>query len=534
MKVQQNNEVRPPSRRELLSMIGKVAGGAAMYQAMSSLGHAAESAYHGPVKLSGAPRGAKVLVLGAGLAGMTAAYELRAAGYQVQILEFNGRAGGRNWSLRGGDRYTELGGATQEVGFAKGNYINPGPWRIPYHHHAVLDYCQRLGVALEPFMQVNYNAYLHQTGAFGGKPQRFRHVQSDLNGHVAELLSKAARQGALDDRLSAEDRQKLLEGLKSWGALDKDYRFVSSTDTSDRRGYDIDPGGGLMPRAKPSQPIDLKDITGAGMWGQVAAGNIYEFHSAIFQPVGGMDSIGKAFERELKGLIQYHAKVTRIAQSDRQVTVSYVDAQKGGAERQVSADWCVCTIPLSILSQIDMQVGSPMKQAIAAVPYGASVKVGLEFKRRFWEEDERIYGGITQTNLPIRNISYPSNGYFSKGPAVLLGAYMWDNAHAFRMSALSPEERVRVALEMGSQIHSQYRQEFKSGVAVAWNRVPFINGCYARWTDELREQHYRNLCEVDGRIVLAGEHASYIPAWMEGAILSSLDAIQRLHAKATA
>ena len=55
MKVQQNNEVRPPSRRELLSMIGKVAGGAAMYQAMSSLGHAAESTYHGPVKLSGAP-----------------------------------------------------------------------------------------------------------------------------------------------------------------------------------------------------------------------------------------------------------------------------------------------------------------------------------------------------------------------------------------------------------------------------------------------------------------------------------------------
>jgi monoamine oxidase len=175
-----------------------------------------------------------------------------------------------------------------------------------------------------------------------------------------------------------------------------------------------------------------------------------------------------------------------------------------------------------------------MKQAIAAVPYGASVKVGLEFKRRFWEEDERIYGGITQTNLPIRSISYPSNGYFSKGPAVLLGAYMWDNAHAFRMSALTPEERVRVAVEMGSKIHPQYRQEFKSGVSVAWNRVPFINGCYARWTDELREQHYRNLCAVDGRIVLAGEHASYIPAWMEGAVLSSLDAIQRLHGKATA
>ena len=162
------------------------------------------------------------------------------------------------------------------------------------------------------------------------------------------------------------------------------------------------------------------------------------------------------------------------------------------------------------------------------------MKVGLEFKRRFWEEDEGIYGGISVTNLPIRNISYPSTGYLSKGPAVLLGAYPFDNTHAFRMSAMTPEERIRATLEMGAQIHPQYRQEFLSGVAVAWSRVPFINGCYARWTDELRAQHYRNLCEIDGRIVLAGEHASYIPAWMEGAILSSLDAIQRLHRKAVA
>ena len=181
-----------------------------------------------------------------------------------------------------------------------------------------------------------------------------------------------------------------------------------------------------------------------------------------------------------------------------------------------------------------MQVGDPMKNAIAAVPYGASVKVGLEFKRRFWEEDDQIYGGISQTNLPIRNISYPSTGFFSKGPGVLLGCYAFDNVHAFRFTAMSPEERVRAALEMGAQIHPQYKSEFKTGVAVAWNRVPFINGCYARWTNELREQHYQNLCAVDGRIVLAGEHASYIPAWMEGAILSALDAIQRLHAKAQA
>ena len=121
------------SRRELLRMIGVTAGSAAMYQAMSSLSLAADSPYKGPVDLQGTPKGATVLILGAGMAGMTAAYELRNAGYQVEVLEYNGRAGGRNWSLRGGDTYTELGGATQHCEFDKDLYINPGPWRIPFH-----------------------------------------------------------------------------------------------------------------------------------------------------------------------------------------------------------------------------------------------------------------------------------------------------------------------------------------------------------------------------------------------------------------
>ncbi|MGD9760725.1 MAG: FAD-dependent oxidoreductase, partial [Comamonas sp.] len=149
------------SRRQLLSMIGKVAGGSAMYQAMSSLGYAAESHYNGPVKLGNARPGASVLVLGAGLAGMVAAHELRAAGYKVQLLEYQSRAGGRCWTLRGGDEFSELDGTRQTVGFAKGNYFNPGPWRVPYHHHAMLDYYKRFGIKLEAFNQVNYNAYLH-------------------------------------------------------------------------------------------------------------------------------------------------------------------------------------------------------------------------------------------------------------------------------------------------------------------------------------------------------------------------------------
>src|ERR1700674_5303911 len=139
-------EPRPVNLRDLLSLIGAVSGSGAMYHAMASLGFASDAGYKGPLKLDGDPRRASVLILGAGLAGMAAALELRKAGYRVQLLEYSNRAGGRCWTLRGGDTYTELGGETQHCGFDPGLYLNPGPWRIPYHHHALLDYCARLKV----------------------------------------------------------------------------------------------------------------------------------------------------------------------------------------------------------------------------------------------------------------------------------------------------------------------------------------------------------------------------------------------------
>jgi monoamine oxidase len=263
----------PLSRRALLRMIGLTAGSAAMYQAMSSLAVAAESPYAGPVELSGAPRGASVLVLGAGMAGMTAAYELRKAGYRVQVLEYNSRAGGRNWSLRGGDSFTELGGTVLRCEFDKDLYINPGPWRIPYHHRGMLHYCKLLGVALEPFIQVNYNAYLHSSEAFGGKPRRFREIKADYQGHVAELLAKSAHQGALDAAVSREDREKLLESLREWGALDQGFRYVAGESTSSRRGYQKGRGGGLSARPVDSEPIGLSDILDSGLWAGIPRGD---------------------------------------------------------------------------------------------------------------------------------------------------------------------------------------------------------------------------------------------------------------------
>jgi monoamine oxidase len=521
------------SRRALFRMIGTAAGSAVMYQAMSELGYAGESGYSGPVQLSGDVKGTSVLILGAGLAGMCAAYELRKAGYRVQILEYNDRPGGRNWSLYGGDTYTELGGFTQKVQFAEGLYLNPGPWRIPHHHYALLDYCKRLKVALEPFVQVNYAAFVQNPTAFGGKPRRYREVQADFNGHVAELLSKCVRQNALDEAVTAEDREVLLEAMRDWGALDQSYEYRKGLLSSERRGWDSDPGGGTTSVPTPSEPMALRDLLQSRLWTAISAGHVYEFQSMIFQPVGGMGVIGKTFGRELDGVIRYNAKVTGIRQDGNGVSVTYQDSRSGGPIQTASAQWCICTIPASILSQIPLQVGAPMKNAIDALYYDAAIKVGLQFKRRFWEQDEAIYGGITFTDLPNALIGYPSTRYFDDGPGVLLGAYTF-GANAFQISAMPPEERVRKTVEWGAQIHPQYNTEFQHGVGVAWHRVPWTLGCAGHWTEQLRAQHYDNLCAIDGRILLAGEHASRIPAWQEGALLSSLDAIRRLHQRVLA
>jgi monoamine oxidase len=521
------------SRRELLRRIGQSAGAAMLYQSMSALGFAAESTYAGPVNLSGAPRGASVLVLGAGLAGLVAAYELRRAGYKVTVLEYNQRAGGRSWTLRGGDEYTELGGYRQRCEFDQGHYFNPGPWRIPYHHHAMLDYAKRFNVPLESFTQVNYNAYVHSRNAFGGKPQRFRHLHADFHGHVAELLGKAVNRGQLDAEVGAEDKEKLLEALRTFGFLDKEYRYRKSEFASDGRGFDVDPGGGLASRPVYSEPLPLGELVQSSVWQAFRPSYVYDLTPSLFQPVGGMDRIAMAIYREVAPLVQFGAKVVRIDQDERGVEVAYVDAQRGGPPRTSRADWCVCTIPLSILSQIELQVSEPMAAAIQAVPYESSVKIGLQFKRRFWEEDERIYGGISYTDLPIGMIGYPMSGQNAPGKGVLLGAYVW-GTNSYELTALAPEQRVRAAVEFGAQIHPQYPAEFENGIAVAWHRAPFANGCFARWSDNAREKHYEDLCQIDGRIVLAGEHASRLRAWQEGAVLSALDAIGRLHQRAVA
>ena len=391
----------PFTRRALLQLIGTTAGTAMMYETMVAMGYAGTSDFTGPIKLSGDVKGASVLILGSGLAGMTAAYELRKAGYKVSVLEYNDRPGGRNWSLYGGDTYTELGGATQHVQFDKGLYFNPGPWRLPYHHQGILHYCKLFNVPLELFSQINFNAYIHSTKAFGGSPKRYREIVADFDGYVAELMAKATSQNRLDGIISPDEKDGMLQLLRDWGALDKNYEYKKSDgDPSTKR--EIRRLSWWRVECKIGQ-LRSSSYAGALQFWHVALdiGRSKRRSSADFPA-------GRGYGNDRKGVCK---SATGFDQIQLQSQTAIRQDEKGGHRclRRHEEGWdsanCarglvhLCAIP-DDNPQSDTDDGAVHRSKTPSIPwsYAAAFKVGLHFKRRFWEEDDQIYGGISYTD----------------------------------------------------------------------------------------------------------------------------------------
>ena len=233
------------SRRRFLEGLSSVGGSALLLAGMSALGFGIASAQAAPPVLTGGG-GKKIVVLGAGVAGMTAGYELSKAGYDVTILEARSFAGGRCQTARKGFKLTELGGETQTCDFDDGLYINHGPWRIPYHHQSTLHYTKEFNVPLEIFVNDNDNSYVMYDkgkGPLNGKPIRRGQVAADVRGGAAEILAKVVKQGALDQQMTADDRGQLIAYLVHEGYLTNDLAYKGTGG----RGFDIPPGPGVVP-----------------------------------------------------------------------------------------------------------------------------------------------------------------------------------------------------------------------------------------------------------------------------------------------
>jgi monoamine oxidase len=184
-----------------------------------------------------------------------------------------------------------------------------------------------------------------------------------------------------------------------------------------------------------------------------------------------------------------------------------------------------------VLSNIDHNFSSDASRAIDSVVYMSTGKIGLQFKRRFWEEDEGIYGGITHTNNQLTQIFYPSYDYLS-GKGILIGYYNF-NEKAVTTGNLSYPGREQLALEKGSLIHPQYPQEFETAFSVSWHKTKYSLGGWALYSAEERQTLYKPLLVPDGQVYFAGEHMTYLNAWMAGALESARSVVAALHSRVT-
>jgi len=528
---------QPPkwTRRGFLEAVGRAGGAAAVYETMAAMGLLrTPQAFAGPPKLSsdhGA--GKKVVILGAGIAGLTAAFEMQKAGYDVTILEAKDRAGGRSFTVRRNDVIEENTGTKQVCKFDEGPqfYLNAGPGRLPYHHTAILHYCTLLGVPLEVYTMMSRANFFQRDGSWADESVVNRRIANDTRGWISELLAKSVQRGCVDDELKGVDKDGLLSLLASFGDVDPkdDYEYLGSS----RSGYAIDPG--VESCGKLLQPLKLADLVDSKFWDdRFFQAEEYEWQPTLFQPVGGMDKIWHAFldKTPVGKLVHYKKEVFGVYNitdgGQPKVKVTYRPAgSNGSANETILADYCISTIPLPILATFDNNFAKDFADAVGSVKFADTCKVGWQTNDRFWETKDQMYGGISYIRDNITQMWYPSWDYFGK-KGVLTGAYNYDD-DAIYMASLGLKDRLDLAMKGGKKLHPDFASHIPIdlGLSIAWKNVPYQLGGWADdWTCE--DKQYERLLKPEGRFWVAGDQVSYLSGWQEGAVRSAHHVINRI------
>ena len=243
-----------------------------------------------------------------------------------------------------------------------------------------------------------------------------------------------------------------------------------------------------------------------------------------------MDGLPRAFLPSLQDRIRFSAKMIAIDQTPDEVIVHY---QTMAGRQSATGDYAILTVPFPVLRHVEvLQPFSRAKQrAIRQLHYDASGKIFFQCRRRFWEEDDGIYGGGTVTDLPVRNIYYPEHGR-ETGRGVLVASYTWlEDAH--RWGSLSQHDRIVQALENVALIHPQVLEAFEVGASKMWHQDEFAGGAFALFEPGQQTLLHEHIIAPEGRIHFAGEHASLTHAWIQGAIESGLRAAYEIHQSAT-
>ena len=486
------------SRRDFL---GRIALAAASLSACSSLN--ARTTPDSPRVQAHAPK--KVVVLGAGLAGLVAGYELTQAGHDVTILEARARPGGRVHTLR--------------EPFSDGLYAEAGALFIPNNHHLTLKYANLFKLTLQPSPPLAAASLFYVRGrridanwganvdwpfdltpderklGVGGMWEEY--IRAGLNG-FGDLRAPGLPS---DPRLEKLDRMSAAEFLRSRGAS---------------------PGAVALLR------VGFLDLIGDGVDSYSALLMLRRFalrhtESLRFAIAGGADLLPRAFATRLASQIRYESPVVRIEPGETRASV--VIAQNGQHER-VTADHVVCTIPFSVLRRTDVSPSfSPQKsRAIRELPYSSSTRVYLQFRRKAWTA-ERPYV-TAATDLPIKWVF--EHTVNQPGPRGILEAHAAGEEGRLLAEA-SERDRILFALSHLERIFPGLSEDFERGVSKSWDEDPWARGALAYFRPGQMLPLQPHIVRPEGRVYFAGEHTSPWMGWMQGALESGLRAAREVN-----
>jgi monoamine oxidase len=451
-----------------------------------------------------AARAKGVVIVGAGMAGLVAAYELTRAGHQVTVLEAQARVGGRVYTMR--------------APFAPGLHAEAGAMRVPRAHKLTMAYIRAFGLDVSPFTADNPRAYYFVHG------RAYRLAEADARPDRLGFQVAERERGKSAATLWSETLQPVIRRFEAtseehWPQLLAEYDRVSTRQFLEANQWSqgaIEMFGVLF---------NQEALLSASFL-EVLLEEVGHCYTDLVQIDGGMDRLPAAFLPTLRDRIRFGAKAIAVDQSADSVTIHYETMLERG---QATGDYAIIAIPFPALRHVDtLQPFSHAKQqAIRELHYDASTKIFAQCRRRFWEEDEGIYGGKTVTDLPLRTIYYPEHGR-ETGRGVLLASYTWAE-DAQRWGSLSPGARVIQAVRNVARIHSQVQQEFEVGASKVWQDDPYAGGAFATFLPGQQALLYEHIIAPEGRVFFAGEHASLAHAWIQGAIHSGLRAADEVH-----
>jgi monoamine oxidase len=445
----------------------------------------------------------RVIIIGAGMAGLVAAYELARAGHDPLILEAQNRVGGRVYTLRS---------------FAPGLYAEAGAMRIPRAHDLTLGYVEHFGLELRPFVMGNPNGLVH----VGGKRMTAAEYEAnpDELGFATEERERGRAHGALWEEATKDIRALVdADWDRGWEQVTREYDTYTLREFLEFRGW----SQGAI------EMYGVMNFVEAGINNAVVEefredfGKAYEDMQEI---VGGSDRLPVAFYHELSDRIRVGAEVHAIDQDQDQVTIHF---KTEAGRYSVTGDYAIVTLPFSVLRHVEVVTpfSREKQRAIRQLNYSASTKVLFQVSERVWETDDGIYGGATVTDLPIRRLNYPTPDPTTPR-GILLASYTWDQ-DAARWGSMDEETRLEEALEDVAKIHPRIRDVYEGGASHAWYNDRYANGAFALFEAGQQTQLQNDIVKPEGRIYFAGEHCSLYHAWIQGALESGLIAAQTIH-----